>query len=78
MKHQLFIDSDTCLEFSSRSKAFQHVDRHEIPKWMLLTIHASGKCDVFNPFESDKYGSEGIVDLFETERDAHLYIGSYL
>lgn len=82
MKHSLFLDSETTMNFSSRSKAFQYVDKKALKSWMLLTSYIDenslkGQFSVFNPFIMQN-GSEGGVEYFKSEKDAMHYIGSFL
>ena len=91
MKHKLFIDSDTALEFKSRAKAFIYVDKNQLKSWMLLSVLDDAEikdisdnsnddvrihqASVFNPFIVD---TDKCVEWFKTESDALKYIGSFL
>ncbi len=77
---RLYIDSDTCLEFNSRAKAFIYAEKHGLANFMLLTsydkqpdLKTTFNFSVFNPYLSEK-----CVEYFETEAQALLYIGNFL
>lgn len=82
--HKLFIAADTALVFSSRAKAFIHVDNKELKSWMLLTTgYKNGRASVYNPLVRSKLDliegtNDGCVEYFNSESDALKYIGSFL
>ena len=78
MRHFLYIDSETRLEFSSRAKAFIYADKNNITSIVLTvydkTMSVSHQYTVFNPY----LVGCGCVEYFKTENQALKHIASFL
>ena len=74
MKHKLFIDSDTCLEFSELANALMYASRKGMTAFMVLSVYPSGQAKVFNPLLK----TTDCVVHFESESEALKHIGSFL
>lgn len=74
MKIQMFIDSDTCLEFKSRAQAFIYCDKNNITGYCLLsTYEENGRVSVYNSFLAGDP-----IEYFPNEYSALKYISSFL
>ena len=74
MKHKLFIDSDTALEFKSLVTLWQYCEKNNIKDVIVLTTYPFGMFRVFNSYlRIDK-----CTEIFDTENEALKYIGSFI
>lgn len=73
MLTKLFIDSDTYIEFNSRTEAIVYAEKHAVPKYILMTVYPmSQTICIFNPFLTENF-----TEYFDTESEALKYIGSF-
>lgn len=74
MKSKLFVESDTCLEFSSGSKAIIFAAKKGMTSFIILTFYPdSDIVKVFNPMLVNNP-----VEYLENEATALKYVGSFL
>lgn len=81
MRHYLYVGAETCYEFKTRAKAFIFASKNEIKDFILLSKgyenldgSQNEKVSVFNTF----LVGENQVEYLDSERDALIYIGSFL